>query len=176
MREETYDSGLTRYGADWLDLCLPLGALANLDQRVGAYPFDEAAQSQSWREPLERWFEVIGRTIFHSVTFEHAVTGFEVSGVESPEVKPGWVGLFRSNPRGWPGGRTRHELVIGSATRVTKSPGSARDPLDSAEMRKSAYSTQRATYAFRMRASEAPGLVGGLAGGLCDRRWMRQHG
>jgi hypothetical protein len=37
VREEVYEAGTPQYGADWLDLCLPLGALANLDCRVGAF-------------------------------------------------------------------------------------------------------------------------------------------
>lgn len=100
MREEAYESGVTQYGADWLDLCLPLGALANLGRRVGAYPFDESASSRAWREPVERRFEGIGRAVFDVVRFEHAVTGFEVSGVEASEVKPGWVTLLRPTPAG----------------------------------------------------------------------------
>jgi hypothetical protein len=100
VREETYESGVTHYGADWLDLCLPLGALGNLDHRVGAYPFDDTAPSRAWREPIERWFEDVGQAVFQTVPFVHAVTGFEVSGVEPSEVKPGWVALFRPTEAG----------------------------------------------------------------------------
>jgi hypothetical protein len=96
VRVETYEPR-----ADWLDLCLPLGALGNLDHRVGPYPFaDDTAPSRAWREPIERWFEDIGRAVFQSVPFVHAVTGFEVSGVEPAEIKPGWVGLFRPTEAG----------------------------------------------------------------------------
>lgn len=100
VQDETYESGVTKYGADWLDLCLPLGALANLDHRVGAYPFDDTTPSGAWREPIERWFEDIGRAVFQTVPFVHAVTGFEVSGLEESEVKPGWVGLLRPTEEG----------------------------------------------------------------------------
>jgi len=100
VREESFESGVSQYGADWLDLCLPLGALGNLDQRVGAYPFDDTAPSRSWREPIERWFAAIGQAVFRSVPFLHAVTGFEVSGVEPSEVNSGWVGLFRPTHQG----------------------------------------------------------------------------
>jgi hypothetical protein len=100
LREETYESDVTRYGADWLDLSLPLGALTNLDPRVGAYPFDDTAPSRAWREPIERWFQDIGRAVFHTVPFVHAVTGFEVSGAELADVKPGWAGLFRPTEEG----------------------------------------------------------------------------
>lgn len=100
VREETFDSGATRYGADWLDLCLPLGALANLDERVGAYPFDEEADSRGWREPVESWFAVVASAVFKAVPFVHAITGDEVSGVEASEVEPGRLGVFRPNPEG----------------------------------------------------------------------------
>jgi hypothetical protein len=100
VREETYEAGVTKYGADWLDLCLPLGALSNLDHRVGAYPFDDTARSRTWREPIERWFADIGRAVFQTVPFVHAVTGFEVSGVEPSEVTPGRVAVFRPTEAG----------------------------------------------------------------------------
>jgi len=100
VREETYEAGVTRYGQDWLDLCLPLGALDNLDHRVGAHPFDETAPSRAWREPIERWFEGVARSVFEIVPFVHAVTGFEVSGMEPSEVKFGWCALFRPTEAG----------------------------------------------------------------------------
>ncbi len=109
VREETYDAGTTKYGADWLDLCLPLGALGNLDSRIGAYPLDSHAgafpggdseSSRRWREPIERWFAVVAAAVFKTVRFVHAVTGHEVSGVEPPEVLHGWVGLFTPSPDG----------------------------------------------------------------------------
>ena len=100
VREETYETGVTRYEADWLDLCLPLGALTNLDHRVGAYPFGDTAGSRAWREPIEQWFEGIGRAVFGAVPFAHAVTGFEMGGTERSEVMPGRVGLFRPTDAG----------------------------------------------------------------------------
>lgn len=98
VREETYESGVTRQGADWLDLCLPLGALGNLDERVGAYPFSEEAESRGWREPIEAWFATIAAAVFHAVPFVHAVTGNEVSGVEASEVREGRLGVFQPGP------------------------------------------------------------------------------
>ena len=100
VREEMYDSGNTRYGADWLDLCLPLGALANLDERIGAYPFSEEAESRSWREPIERWFATVASAVFQAVPFVHAVTGNEVSGVEALDVEEGLFGVFRPSADG----------------------------------------------------------------------------
>ena len=52
IREATHDDSgePTGYGNDWLDLCLPLGALSELDERVGAYPFEpDTASSRAWR-------------------------------------------------------------------------------------------------------------------------------
>jgi hypothetical protein len=100
VREETYDTGVARYGADWLDLCLPLGALTNLDERVGAYPFGEEADSRGWREPIERWFAAVASAVFEAVPFVHAMTGDEVSGVEPSEVEQGRLGVFRPNREG----------------------------------------------------------------------------
>jgi hypothetical protein len=100
VREETHESGSTRYGADWLDLCLPLGALGNLDGRVGAYPFSQEAESRGWREPIERWFAVVATAVFGSVPFVHAITGDEVSGMEPAEVQEGRLGVFLHNPTG----------------------------------------------------------------------------
>jgi len=99
VREETYEAGETLYGADWLDLCLPLGSLGNLDRRVGAYPFDTTG-SREWRTPVELWFERVGRAVFAACPYAHAVTGFEVSGSERSEVGGGWVGLLTPSAAG----------------------------------------------------------------------------
>jgi hypothetical protein len=100
VREETDDSGVAVYGADWLDLCLPLGALGNLDERVAAYPFGDEADSRGWREPVERWFATVAAAVFETVPFVHAVTGNEVSGVEPSEVQEGRLGVFRRDSEG----------------------------------------------------------------------------
>ena len=100
VREESFETGETRYGADWLDLCLPLGALAHLDRRVGAYPFDDSSASRAWREPIERWFEDVARAVFGAVRFSSAVTGFEVSGMEPSEPGSGWVGVIAPDSAG----------------------------------------------------------------------------
>lgn len=94
VREESYESGQTIYGNDWLDLCLPLGALGNLDERVGAYPFDDGSDSSEWRRPIENWFAVIASAVFVAVPFVHAITGEEVSGIEPSEQTKGRVGVF----------------------------------------------------------------------------------
>ncbi len=38
--------------------------------------------------------------MFEAVPFAHAVTGFEVSGVEAADVNPGLVALFRPTDAG----------------------------------------------------------------------------
>ena len=100
VREENYESDVVQYEADWLDLSLPLSALCDLDHRVGGYPFGDMAPSRVWREPIEQWFEGIGRAVFGAVPFVHAVTGFEMGGTERSEVTPGRFGLFRPTDAG----------------------------------------------------------------------------
>lgn len=70
---------------DWLDFYLPLGALADADPRVGAYPFEEPESDGSfaWRAPLDTWLAEIGRRVFGVVPFRLGIIGFEVSGVTS---------------------------------------------------------------------------------------------
>ncbi|WP_244927999.1 hypothetical protein [Nocardioides sp. W7] len=99
-RAETDDSGVALEDADWLDLCLPLGALANLDERVGGYPFDGDGDTRGWREPIEHWFATVASAVFEAVPFVHAVTDDEVSGSEVPEVQQGLQGVFRRSPEG----------------------------------------------------------------------------
>ncbi len=100
VREEVDDAGRVILGNDWLDLCLPLGALGNLDKRVGAYPFDDGSDSKAWREPIENWFAAIASAVFGEVPFVHAITGEEVSGVEPSEQTKGRVGLFQPGADG----------------------------------------------------------------------------
>ncbi|AEE47509.1 hypothetical protein [Cellulomonas fimi] len=93
VREVTDDGGVTRHGDDWLDLCLPLGALSHLDARVGAYPFSHAP-SRAWREPVEQWFAGVAGAVFGSVPFAYALTGFEVSGFGAEDAADGRTGLY----------------------------------------------------------------------------------
>lgn len=95
VREEFDDAGRAVLGSDWLDLCLPLGALGNLDQRVGAYPFDHDSDSKVWRQPIEDWFAAIAAAVFAVVPFEYGITGEEVSGIEPSDQTMGRVGVFR---------------------------------------------------------------------------------
>jgi hypothetical protein len=69
-------------GDDWLDLCLPLGALGRLDSRIGGFPFGEEGGpvSLAWRRPIDDWLVRVARTVGDVTGFKAAVIGFEVSG------------------------------------------------------------------------------------------------
>jgi hypothetical protein len=67
-------------GHDWLDLCLPTGALGRVEPRLTDPIGGEA--SRSWREPLDQWFVAIARRLAQATTFELAIIGEEVSGFD----------------------------------------------------------------------------------------------
>lgn len=69
-------------GDDWLDLCLPLEALARRDGRIGGFPFEPDADHRSlaWRLPIDDWFARIAREVSQEFGFKLAAIGFEVSG------------------------------------------------------------------------------------------------
>lgn len=70
---------------DWLDFCLPLGSLARVDDRVGAYPFEEEeGDSIVWRRPIDEWLGSLARRVFDDIRFRGAIIGFEVSGSPHP--------------------------------------------------------------------------------------------
>lgn len=71
---------IDQHGSDWLDLCLPTGALVRVDPRIGGYPFGDIHQARSWREPLDGWFMSVARAVAAATTFELGLIGFEVSG------------------------------------------------------------------------------------------------
>lgn len=76
----------TRYeDADTIELYLPLGSLARIDHRSGAFPFDErsGAESLTWREPLDTWLADIARAVHADVTFQRALIGFEIDEDDS---------------------------------------------------------------------------------------------
>lgn len=100
VREEVDDAGRPILGNDWLDLCLPLGALGNLDERVGAYPFDDGSDSREWRQAIENWFALVAAAVFVAVPFPHAITGEGVSGIEPSEQTKGRVAVFRPDADG----------------------------------------------------------------------------
>lgn len=69
-------------GHDWVDLCLPLGALSRADRRVGAYPFGDETSSRAWREPIDHWFIRIAEAVAAEHPFQLALIGHEVSGMD----------------------------------------------------------------------------------------------
>jgi hypothetical protein len=69
-------------GSAWIGLYLPMGALATV-YPVGAYPFEQDASSQAWREPLEKWLAGIGESVFSQIGFRLGLVGYEVSGTVS---------------------------------------------------------------------------------------------
>lgn len=74
-------------GADQVELYLPLGALARVEPRVGAYPFgaDGGPRSLSWRAPLDRWLAGVAAAVYADVPFQRALVGFEVDEDEDGE-------------------------------------------------------------------------------------------
>lgn len=64
---------------DWLDLCLPTGALLRVDSRVGGYPFG-SEDSLPWRAPIDEWLVRVAEEVFRVAPFRAALIGFEVSG------------------------------------------------------------------------------------------------
>ena len=77
-------------GDDWLDLCLPLEALARRDGRIGGFPFepDPDHRSLAWRLPIDDWFARIAREVNQAVGFRLAAIGFEISGSVRAESVP----------------------------------------------------------------------------------------
>lgn len=72
---------VSRYeGIDWLELYLPIGALARIDRRIGGYPFGERSgvDSLTWRAPLDRWLADVSVAVYADVPFQHAFIGFEI--------------------------------------------------------------------------------------------------
>jgi hypothetical protein len=81
-------------GIDWLDLYLPLGALARADSRVGGFPFGStmtvgrdapSRDTLDWRRPLDNWLAGIASSIFAVVPFRLGLIGFETSGHTTAE-------------------------------------------------------------------------------------------
>ncbi len=66
-------------GNDWLDLYLPMGALATA-YPVGGYPFEpDVVSSHVWRSVLDPWLVEIGRRVYDHVPYRLGLVGFEVS-------------------------------------------------------------------------------------------------
>ncbi|WP_202627975.1 hypothetical protein [Cellulomonas sp. APG4] len=86
-------------GVDWLDLGLPLGSLGRLDRRVGAFPLVPGGD-ESWRAPVDAWLQGVARAVFAACPYEHAVLGFEVTGVEVADAEREQALLLAPGPTG----------------------------------------------------------------------------
>ncbi|MFD4668905.1 hypothetical protein ACFWNN_04170 [Lentzea sp. NPDC058450] len=73
---------------DWLNLYLPLGALANTDRRIGAFPFgpEGGPQSLAWRTRLDGWLATVAARVFDEVGFRVGLIGFELDYVTAAEL------------------------------------------------------------------------------------------
>jgi hypothetical protein len=67
---------------DWLDFCLPIGALGVTDPRIGGFPFgDEGGPSSlAWRQPIDDWLASLGSAVYMAAPFRLGLIGFEASG------------------------------------------------------------------------------------------------
>lgn len=64
--------------ADWLDLCLPTGALERVIPQLD-YPLHKDG-SRVWREPIDAWLMGVAERVSSSTGFLAALIGEEVSG------------------------------------------------------------------------------------------------
>jgi hypothetical protein len=66
-------------GVDWLAFYVPLGALVEIDRRIGGFPFgdDAGPESLEWRHPLDAWLADMGMRLASEVPFDLALIGFE---------------------------------------------------------------------------------------------------
>src|SRR5262249_38628310 len=94
-------------GHDWIDLYLPMGALATA-YNVGGYPFDPSARiSRHWREVLDAWLAGIGVAVYNRVQYRLALVGFEVSGMAyADELTRTGIPTQRNMGCLWPDGDT----------------------------------------------------------------------
>lgn len=66
-------------GTDWLDFCVPAGALEAA--YPGGHPFAwPNAETCSWQGPLDEWLADLGRFVFAQCPFALGLIGHEVSG------------------------------------------------------------------------------------------------
>ncbi|WP_199510714.1 hypothetical protein [Nucisporomicrobium flavum] len=88
-------------GPDWIELYLPLGALARTDRRIGGYPFDDRSgpESLDWRRGLDDWLVGVAGLVHRRVPVRLGMVGFEVDTVSAealggvvPEER--WAGLL----------------------------------------------------------------------------------
>ncbi|UQU65749.1 hypothetical protein COUCH_05370 [Couchioplanes caeruleus] len=72
-------------GPEWIELYLPLGALARTDRRIGGYPFDSRSgpESLDWRSGLDDWLVAIAGQVHRQVPVRLGLVGFEVDSVSA---------------------------------------------------------------------------------------------
>jgi hypothetical protein len=94
-------------GSDWLDFGLPLGCLAQVDHRIGGFPFNRESgpESLNWRRQIDEWLCYIAIEVLSTQAFEMALVGFEalaeldareVSKSSVPETRP--FGILMPGP------------------------------------------------------------------------------
>ncbi len=69
-------------GPAWFGFYLPLGALSEVDPRIGGYPFGEEGgpSSLAWRAPIDAWLRDVATRVFATTPFALGLIGFEVAG------------------------------------------------------------------------------------------------
>jgi hypothetical protein len=76
---EEGDDGVERFGIDWLDFYVPVGALEKIYD-VGNYPTDDSAV-KLWLDPLNAWLVELGQHLYSQVRYKLALIGHEVCGL-----------------------------------------------------------------------------------------------
>ena len=111
---------LRAYSPDWLSLGLPVAALAEIDSRVGHFPFGfsgEPENSSEWTRPLDDWLANIGIQIYATAKFRLGLVGYDAvmedrsdhmkNGIPSARTygylwpDAGGIRYYRANARDW---------------------------------------------------------------------------
>ena len=81
-------AGIGGDGPDYVEFYLPLGALSQLDRRIGGFPFGPGggATSLSWRAALDTWLAGVAEEVFREVGFTLGVIGFELDAVTAADL------------------------------------------------------------------------------------------
>ena len=89
--------------ADILELYLPLGALARIDHRIGAFPFDEhsGVESLTWRAGLDRWLADIATAVYADAPFQRALIGFEIDEDHTGTADQRYAAVLIPSPEGF---------------------------------------------------------------------------
>lgn len=87
------EDGFGGQALDWLDVYLPLGALAHQNERVGAYAFEHLEECSDWLAPISALLGQIGCAVLNAIDGRMAFIGFEVSGTSEAD---SWTGAVPS--------------------------------------------------------------------------------